>query len=324
LGGAIYDAQCDLIPDFFGNLVENPLKPAIDNLRTAGIPTLAASGNNFGSNVIASPACITSAISVSSTDDNNVSPQYANEADFLDLFAPGGNVTDSEVNSSVPGNTFGLKHGTSMAAPHVTGAWALLKEAHPSASLDDILSALKNTGIAIQLLDFPGTKSLIQIDLALDELDDPPQLFCDRPLTDFNVVNGTSGDDILFGTDGDDLIQGLEGNDSLLGFAGDDCLFGGDGIDKLSGGDDNDELHGGNGDDDLTGRGGIDKLFGDAGEDTLSGGAGNDSILDGGADDDVILGRDGDDTMIGGDGFDLCIGGTGTDSDTTCEYVADT
>ena len=33
-----------------------------------------------------------------------------------------------------------------MAAPHVAGAWAVLKQAHPDAGVTDILTALQNTG----------------------------------------------------------------------------------------------------------------------------------------------------------------------------------
>ncbi len=41
---------------------------------------------------------------------------------------------------------FRFLHGTSMAAPHVAGAWAVLKSKKPSASVDEILYALRATG----------------------------------------------------------------------------------------------------------------------------------------------------------------------------------
>jgi len=33
-----------------------------------------------------------------------------------------------------------------MASPHVAGAWAVIKQTSPDATVDQVLSALKNTG----------------------------------------------------------------------------------------------------------------------------------------------------------------------------------
>lgn len=56
-----------------------------------------------------------------------------------DLIAPGTNIV-----STVPGGYQALQ-GTSMAAPHIAGATALLKEAHPDWSNEKIIAALKTT-----------------------------------------------------------------------------------------------------------------------------------------------------------------------------------
>lgn len=53
---------------------------------------------------------------------------------------------------------------------------------------------------------------------------------------EYNVVNGTSGNDTLAGTSGGDVIYGLAGNDTIDGGAGGDRLFGGAGKDMLTGG----------------------------------------------------------------------------------------
>lgn len=63
--------------------------------------------------------------------------------------------------------------GTSMAAPHVTGAWAVLKSKKPDASVDEIFDALRNTGIPI--VDILSGNSFPRIDIpaalaALDNL----------------------------------------------------------------------------------------------------------------------------------------------------------
>jgi subtilisin family serine protease len=55
----------------------------------------------------------------------------------VDLGAPGGSVL-----STMPNNSYGSKSGTSMAAPHVTGAAALYASANPGASAAAIRTAL--------------------------------------------------------------------------------------------------------------------------------------------------------------------------------------
>jgi hypothetical protein len=72
-------------------------------------------------------------------------PNYSNIASFISLLAPG-----SLISSSTPGtNTFNSWHGTSMAAPHVAGAWALMKQRDPGATVSTILAALQNTGTIV-------------------------------------------------------------------------------------------------------------------------------------------------------------------------------
>lgn len=136
LGGGSYTTNCDA--DFAAE------KTAIDTLRSVGVATIIASGNDGYKSSISAPACISSAISVGATGKTDAVASYSNMASILNLLAPG-----SSVYSSVPGGGYSLKSGTSMATPHVAGAWAILKSAKPSASVDEVLAALTSTGTLI-------------------------------------------------------------------------------------------------------------------------------------------------------------------------------
>ena len=125
-------------------------KPAIDNLLTASIPTVISSGNSGWVDSVGAPGCISTAVTVASSTKTDLRSSFSNTAPFVDLIAPGSLIT-----SSVPGGAFGVKSGTSMAAPHVAGAWAIVKEAFPGASVADVLQAFKDTGTAIQVRTSP-------------------------------------------------------------------------------------------------------------------------------------------------------------------------
>lgn len=154
LGGQRYSEICDgVFP---------ALKAAIDNLRSVGIATIISSGNEGYWNSVSNPACISSSISVGATDKFDDVASYSNSAYFLDLLAPG-----SFINSALPGSSYGTKSGTSMAAPHVAGAWAVLKSNRPGATVAEILTLLNSSGIPITDIRNGITKPRIQVEAAL-------------------------------------------------------------------------------------------------------------------------------------------------------------
>jgi hypothetical protein len=102
---------------------------------------------------------------VGSTTKSDVVSSFSNSASFLSLLAPGESIT-----SSVPGGAFAVESGTSAAAPHVAGAWAILKQAKPAATVSQILTALTSTGVPITDPKNGLTKPRIRVNLALQNL----------------------------------------------------------------------------------------------------------------------------------------------------------
>jgi subtilisin family serine protease len=120
-------------------------KSHIDNLRSSQILSTISSGNNSFKNAIGAPACISSAVAVgNTTDDDTVNPT-SNSAEILDLLAPGTQVFSSDLDPGLVA-TYRNRTGTSMAAPHVAGAIALIRKKHPSWTANRIENALKSHG----------------------------------------------------------------------------------------------------------------------------------------------------------------------------------
>ncbi|MFC9819421.1 S8 family serine peptidase [Streptomyces erythrochromogenes] len=101
LGGGRWTSAC----------ASDPRKAIIDGLLTENVATVVAAGNNGYTDAVSAPGCVSSAVTVGSTTDDDQVSTFSNRGPLLDLFAPG-----TWIVSSVPGNTYASKNGTSMAA----------------------------------------------------------------------------------------------------------------------------------------------------------------------------------------------------------------
>ena len=169
LGGGQYTSNCDA--------GQTARKAAIDNLRSVNIATVASSGNNGYTDAMGAPGCISTAFSVGSTGDGSSGATVdgvvssSNSASFLNFLAPGRWINSSYPSTSGSTSNFSLLSGTSMAAPHVTGAFAVLRQRKPAATVNEIGQALSSSGTMITDARNNLVKPRINIEKALDQLE---------------------------------------------------------------------------------------------------------------------------------------------------------
>lgn len=161
-GGRNYDqADCDAW--------SSTANAAAANLVSVGIAVVAASGNDGYCDSIATPACTSNFIAVGATTDDDYEASFSNyHSTMLDLYAPG---VDVRAPIGSGDNDYGDKSGTSMAAPHVTGAIALMRQVAPRVSVSEIVSALQVSGASITShCAGPPAQKRINVFLALNQM----------------------------------------------------------------------------------------------------------------------------------------------------------
>ena len=154
--------DADIVNMSLGGPVTNgddPMSQAIDRLTAAhGTLFVVAAGNherdNPGMNFVTSPASAPSALAVGglrtadSLWDGSRRAQMNGEAIKPEITAPGFGITAAgSSEAGYPAYVSGT--GTSMAAPHVAGAAALLKQQHPGWGAEELRDALTSTATPI-------------------------------------------------------------------------------------------------------------------------------------------------------------------------------
>ncbi len=125
------------------------LKDAVAYAYSEGVVLVAAAGNDHSSEPFY-PAGYPEVISVAATQENDQRLYASNFGDRVDVAAPGDEILSLRAAGTSAGaawDTFTTKlSGTSMAAPHVAGACALLLCANPFLGPDDVRQAILSTG----------------------------------------------------------------------------------------------------------------------------------------------------------------------------------
>lgn len=162
-----------------------PYEALIQQLKSAGVVTIASSGND-SSDKLRSPACLPDVVSVGATYlEDQVWPQ-GNINRSLDLLAPGAGhvgasrgpttcaITDHSQHWGIcsaapdannPSTNGRQEMGTSMAAPHVAGAWAVVKSQYPNVSVNAWLAHVKRTATPITVEDSLGSYTVPRLNL---------------------------------------------------------------------------------------------------------------------------------------------------------------
>jgi len=147
--------------------------PLIDELRRRGTLITVSAGNESSLTSAGFPACHPSSVTVGATYDTRVSSVncfsgaaqvddvtcFSNASAAVDVVAPGAFIRSVRIG----GGSIELV-GTSMAAPHVAGAIALMVQANPNVAADRFEEILKQTGHLV--LDRRTGKMIPRLDVA--------------------------------------------------------------------------------------------------------------------------------------------------------------
>ncbi|MFN3912436.1 S8 family peptidase [Hyphomonas sp.] len=165
------------------------LQDAIDAATEHGAIVVSAAGNARMSTSFYAPAGCRGVVTVAASDARGQLTPYSNYGPEVSLLAPGGDLTrddngdgkpdgvlstkasancyDPVTGESVANCFYAFEQGTSMAAPHVSAALALLKARSPSATKDELVSTLQSALDPRQALQcsglcsqYPGTTPL--------------------------------------------------------------------------------------------------------------------------------------------------------------------
>jgi len=135
------------------------ISAAIATLHSAGVTLFASSGNDSSTTSMAAPACMRDVVSVGAVSDSAYGSNqgfcrdasapdrvtcFSDSSPTLDMLAPGALITSTGLRSR--GSAISSYVGTSQASPHAAAAAALLLQAKPSLTPDQLQLTLVASG----------------------------------------------------------------------------------------------------------------------------------------------------------------------------------
>ena len=122
-----------------GGLISSALNQATNGAFAAGLAMIVASGNSNSNSCLFSPASAADAFTVDASDNTDRRSSFSNHGTCSSLFAPGTSITSTWIGDPWSINTIS---GTSMAAPHVAGVAAVMRQKQPEATVEQIYKEL--------------------------------------------------------------------------------------------------------------------------------------------------------------------------------------
>ncbi|MCB0419647.1 MAG: S8 family serine peptidase [Bdellovibrionales bacterium] len=153
-----------------GSSCSKTLEQKIQSLSREGVLFVAAAGNNHSNidKLFEFPASfnLPTQITVGATTQNLNQADFSNYGDVrVHIFAPGHRIV-----STLPNDTLGEMSGTSMSAPFISGVAALLLSARPTASIQEVRSAILNS-VTIRSDYRNSTQGRVNVRNAIDYLE---------------------------------------------------------------------------------------------------------------------------------------------------------
>lgn len=176
-------ANADIVSMSLGDSSLNdgtdPMAQALNALsEETGALFVVAAGNSYAEGSLGSPGTADAALTVGAVDDEDVradfssyGPRVGDHAIKPDLTAPGVGIVAARSQQAAGQGWYRSMNGTSMATPHVAGAAAILKGAHPDLTGEQLKNALVSSAADIDAPAYQVGTGRLDVPAALDGVD---------------------------------------------------------------------------------------------------------------------------------------------------------